>query len=147
MVYKGAQITIDLRENKFKRYGDKAWHHLPNVNSITLTQIGVSQTRNAFKLAGGATSRYKVFCVYIRAGKINILAYKGKRNKVEEEAKKLSELFDVDVVDLFQRDKNGEIIDDDASKNIIDYIVSGFFIVLAITLIILIISFLIDAFN
>jgi len=110
MVYKGAQITIDLKKKVYKRLKDDVWRTLPTINSIVLTQIRAKQS-SFYRVP--VTYRFKVFCVFIKTDSLNILAYKGKRNKVENEAKRLSQLFNVSIIDLYERDEKGKIKDDD----------------------------------
>ena len=111
-MYKGSQILIEKNKNQFKRERDKKWHYLPKVDRVVMTQVKMAQTVGG--RASSINTKYKAFCVYLKAGELNILAFKGKRNIVEKEARKLASYFNVEIVDLFERDKKGKIVDDDA---------------------------------
>ena len=57
--------------------------------------------------------RYNAFCVYIKAGKLNILAYQGRRDKVVREGAMIAKFLNIEIHDIIPRDKHGKVIDDD----------------------------------
>lgn len=130
MIYKGSQIKLDLEKNLFMRENDKSWHKLYPVEYIAITSVRMSQVGGG--RAGRITYKYNAFCVYIKSGKLNILAYRGKLQNVNIEASKLSKLFDVQIKDFIPRDENGKIKDDDLSGclSILIAIISFSFIIL-----------------
>lgn len=109
--FKNRFISIDLKQNQFKREFDKNWQKLPKISFIALTQVNMRQS------GGGRVARIthttKAFCVYINSGDLNILAYRGKRTKCLHKAQKLSTLLNVEIKDLVPRNPDGSIEDDD----------------------------------
>ena len=109
--YKNRFISIDLNKNQLKREFDKGWQKLPQISFIALTQVKMKQT------GGGRVARIshntKAFCVYIKSGDTNILAFRGKRAKCAQEAEKLAKLLNVEIKDLIPRKPDGSIEDDD----------------------------------
>lgn len=109
--YKGPQVQLDLEKMIYKRDSDRNWMKLPDPKVVVLTQRGMRQSGGyPFPMT---THRYKAFCVYIRAGELNILAYQGRRHLVEKEAQRISAFLNVPIKDLFPRDAEGNVIDDD----------------------------------
>ena len=109
--FKTRFISIDLTQNQFKREFDKNWQKLPQISFIALTQVKMKQS------GGGRVARVshntKAFCVYIKSGDVNILAYRGKRSECLQKAQKLSTLLNVEIKDLVPRNPDGSIDDDD----------------------------------
>ena len=109
--YKGALIEIDLELMRFKRDADNDWMKLPEPRYVALTQRKMQQ-RGGIR-ASWVLHKYNAFCVYIKAGKLNILAYQGRRDKVMREGAMIADFLNVKIHDIIPRDKYGKVIDDD----------------------------------
>ncbi len=112
--FKGSQIELDLNDYKFKRESDKIWHKLPTPHYVALTSIGMQQTGGG--RGGRINHKYKAFCVYIKAGELNILAYRGRKDNVLREANRISKFLAVEIKDFLPRNPDGSIIDDDENS-------------------------------
>lgn len=110
-IYKGKRIKIDLTENRYMRELDRNWNSLHSPKFIALTQVKMKQS------GGGRGARInhstKAFCTYIKAGDLNILAYRGTRKVAEKEAQNLAKVLGVEVKDMIPRNPDGSIDDDD----------------------------------
>ncbi len=135
-IYKGPMIELDLDRMAFKRDSDRDWMRLPKPTLLVLTQRKMQRTGGGGIAGGFMTNTYQAFCVYIKAGNLNIMAYRGKRDQVEAEARKLSSFLKIRVIDRFPRDKDGNVIDDDYG----DRSTSFSFIIVAVLTALLLIS-------
>ncbi len=135
--YKGTQIALDLKLMLFKRESDNKWMRLPSPKYVVLTQRKMQQSAG---LRGAQmTHKFQTFCVYIKAGNLNILAYQGRRDKVMEEGEKLSKFLNVKVHDIFPRDKDGNVVDDDFGDTDLNYFV---IFLVALVIIVILVGFL-----
>ena len=139
--YKNKFISIDINQNQFKREFDKNWQKIPQVAFVALTQVKMQQTGGG--RGGRIKHNTKVCCVYINSGKLNILAYKGKRKNVIQEAQKIAALLNVEVKDLILRNPDGSIEDDDQliePENIQSFFIIGVIVIFVILLLAVIFS-------
>ena len=117
--YKGARIELDLEQMRFMRESDNDWMSLPEPKFIVLSERKMSQ--RAGMIGARTMHKYNAFAVFLRAGNINILVYQGRRDKVEYEAKKLSDFLNIEIKDLFPRDEKGKVVDDDYGDSDLKY--------------------------
>lgn len=109
---KGRQITIDLDNQRCQRKIDEKWLPLRDVRYVAITRVRMNQRiSNGLYLSSQAT--YQAFCVYIKTEKLNIMAYRGRRDVVLEEAEIIAAFLKVPVKDLLPRNKDGQVEDDD----------------------------------
>lgn len=109
-MYKGRMIKIDKEKGAFMRDSDRSWMKMPDVDYVALTQVKMKQ--RAGGRGGRATHKYNAFCVYIKAGKLNILAHRGSFQDVKMEAKRISIYLGTEVKDMIPRNEKGEIEDE-----------------------------------
>jgi hypothetical protein len=112
--FKGALIHIDVAGKRFKRDSDNSWHGLPTPKYVAIIQVPMRQSGGA--RVARISHTYKAFCVYLKAGTLNILAYRGSLDEVREEAQRLADFLGLQVKDLLPRNAEGIIEDDDSQS-------------------------------
>jgi len=142
IIYKGKLIQIDLDNMMFLRDADRNWRKLPPPSSVIITQVPVKKAiGNMF----GARSRhtYKEFRVYIKAGKLNIMAYKGSRVDVIDEGERVAAFLGIKAQDLIPRQADGSIEDDeDGLIRIINRVKNGLLILVALIFVFILVTVL-----